>query len=112
MPKSERYEEDGMFFTVTNEDDLGDVFTGYAFRSEWLQLVSGGVLNAQYERHYHIDWESVAETQEEVMQYVRQWHAEDDGSIVLITATVEPVASMVVPDCDELSHPAQQSIFV
>ena len=68
--------------------------TGYVFRSEWMQRVR---VDGQWqeEPRYFIDWESAAETVEEVVTYARQWKDGYEGSVVRFTAEVEPVASIV-----------------
>lgn len=47
---------------------------------------------------FHLDWESVSETIEEAVRHAITWH-DGEGVIVKVTATVEPVATMV--ECEQ-----------
>ena len=78
---------------------------GYVFVHEWGSR--DGALS------YFVDWESAADTVDEVVDYVREWKDGSEGEIRHFTATLEPVASVVWPErpeeCEAVS--GQQSLF-
>ena len=61
----------------------------------------------QHDDTSFVDWESAAETIDEVLDYVREWKDGAEGSVVRFTAELEPVACVVWPEEEEIVEAGQ-----
>jgi hypothetical protein len=78
-------------------------FSGYAVLTEFTPAITR-CKQPPPEIVRQLDWESVSATVEGALNHAKEWHTLSDAgelSIVLVTVTVEPVASVVWPEQPE-----------
>jgi hypothetical protein len=75
-------------------------FSGYAVLTSWTPAAKH-CNESPPPTISQLDWEGVFETVAEALIYARTWHDGEGVSIVRVTATVEPVASVVWPEQPE-----------